>query len=156
MREEDQRLIIGFSSGKPCIAETVCVSWRHLAIQGIMHCVGPVRQNQFCFGIVRFRIFWCSALIWGLCYFTEMIFLLRLNIVRLDRIKRIIAVITSVIASQITCVSKIAVYYPLSHFCFGLKYSSIPTSKWEIPFAPLSSDLWTFGRSAVFNHNDVD
>ena len=28
--------------------------------------------------------------------------------------------------------------------------------KWEIPFVPLSSDLWILGRSAAINHKDAD
>ena len=28
--------------------------------------------------------------------------------------------------------------------------------KWEIPYVPLSSDLWILGKSAAINHKDAD
>ena len=40
---------------------------------------------------------------------------------------------------------------------FALGWNVAPfQTKCEVPFVPLSSDLWIFGRSAAFNHKDTD
>ena len=46
-------------------------------------------------------------------------------------------------------------WYPLGIVASGWNVAPFQT-KWKIPFVPLSSDFWIFGRSAVLNHKYAD